>query len=63
MDLTISTGYTIPAGWIILLYPAALQLDPNTFADPLTFNPWRWKVFITIFFKAKISHFHSDFQK
>ncbi|CBI40705.3 hypothetical protein VitviT2T_026925 [Vitis vinifera] len=36
-------GYTIPAGWIILLYPAALQLDPNTFADPLTFNPWRWK--------------------
>ena len=50
MDLTISTGYTITAGWIILLYPAALQLDPNTFADPLTFNPWRWKVFITIFF-------------
>ncbi|KAJ9673336.1 hypothetical protein PVL29_023117 [Vitis rotundifolia] len=43
----------VNAGWIILLYPAALQLDPNTFTDPLTFNPWRWKVFITIFLMQK----------
>ena len=36
-------GYTIPAGWTIMVVPAALQLNPNTFVDPLTFNPWRWK--------------------
>jgi hypothetical protein len=23
---------------------SALQLNPNTFEDPLAFNPWRWKV-------------------
>ncbi|KAK9286242.1 hypothetical protein L1049_014628 [Liquidambar formosana] len=36
-------GYTIPAGWTIMVVPAALQLNPNTFEDPLAFNPWRWK--------------------
>lgn len=36
-------GYTIPAGWTIMLVNSALQVDPNTYKDPLAFNPWRWK--------------------
>ncbi|OWM68276.1 hypothetical protein CDL15_Pgr004758 [Punica granatum] len=36
-------GYTIPEGWTILVVPSALQLNPNTYEDPLSFNPWRWK--------------------
>ncbi|KAF5469096.1 hypothetical protein F2P56_013192 [Juglans regia] len=36
-------GYTIPAGWTILAVTSALQLNPETFEDPLAFNPWRWK--------------------
>ncbi|KAK9990795.1 hypothetical protein SO802_025780 [Lithocarpus litseifolius] len=37
-------GYTIPAGWTIMLVNSALQLNSNTYKDPLAFNPWRWKV-------------------
>ncbi|KHG20269.1 Cytochrome P450 [Gossypium arboreum] len=36
-------GYTIPKGWILLIIPAVHHLDPNTYEDPLAFNPWRWK--------------------
>ncbi|KAF4357665.1 hypothetical protein F8388_007201 [Cannabis sativa] len=36
-------GFTIPAGWTILLATSAQQLSPNTFQNPLEFNPWRWK--------------------
>ncbi|KAK9287119.1 hypothetical protein L1049_015530 [Liquidambar formosana] len=36
-------GYTIPAGWTIMVVSSALQLNPNIFEDPLAFNPWRWK--------------------
>ncbi|PON78488.1 Cytochrome P450, E-class, group I [Trema orientale] len=36
-------GFTIPAGWTIMLVTSALQLSPNTFHNPLEFNPWRWK--------------------
>ncbi|KAB2602570.1 cytochrome P450 87A3-like [Pyrus ussuriensis x Pyrus communis] len=36
-------GYTIPAGWTILLVTPALHLTSNTFKDHLEFNPWRWK--------------------
>ncbi|XP_030942094.1 cytochrome P450 87A3-like [Quercus lobata] len=36
-------GYTVPAGWAIMLVNSALQVNPNTFKDPLAFNPWRWK--------------------
>ncbi|XVE94422.1 hypothetical protein REPUB_Repub02eG0007100 [Reevesia pubescens] len=36
-------GYTIPKGWAIMVVPAALQLNPTAFEDPLTFNPSRWK--------------------
>ena len=38
------TGYTVPAGWAIMLVNSALQVNPNTFKDPLAFNPRRWKV-------------------
>ncbi|XP_018841336.1 cytochrome P450 87A3-like isoform X2 [Juglans regia] len=38
-------GYTIPVGWTVILANPALHLHPNTYNDPLTFNPWRWKVF------------------
>ncbi|PQQ18372.1 cytochrome P450 87A3-like [Prunus yedoensis var. nudiflora] len=36
-------GFTIPEGWTIMVVTSALQLSPNTFEDPLEFNPWRWK--------------------
>ncbi|KAK9287485.1 hypothetical protein L1049_015906 [Liquidambar formosana] len=36
-------GYTIPAGWGIMAVTSALQLNPNTFKEPLAYNPWRWK--------------------
>ncbi|KAI4307924.1 hypothetical protein L6164_031049 [Bauhinia variegata] len=36
-------GYTIPAGWIIMIVTSALHMNPETYQDPLSFNPWRWK--------------------
>ncbi|PPD79696.1 hypothetical protein GOBAR_DD23386 [Gossypium barbadense] len=36
-------GYTIPKGWVLLVMPTALHLNPNIYEDPLTFNPSRWK--------------------
>ncbi|XP_031399807.1 cytochrome P450 87A3-like isoform X1 [Punica granatum] len=36
-------GYTIPEGWTIVIAQSALQLNPETYDDPLSFNPWRWK--------------------
>ncbi|KAL4626147.1 hypothetical protein ACB092_05G075000 [Castanea dentata] len=36
-------GDTIPKGWALMVVPAALQLNPSTYEDPLTFNPWRWQ--------------------
>nr|QNS30008.1 cytochrome P450 [Nothapodytes nimmoniana] len=36
-------GYTIPAGWVIMIATAALHLNSTPFEDPLAFNPWRWK--------------------
>ncbi|KAL3502432.1 hypothetical protein ACH5RR_036881 [Cinchona calisaya] len=36
-------GYTIPAGWTILVAASAQQLNPNVFDGALEFNPWRWK--------------------
>ena len=37
-------GYTIPAGWTILVAASAQQLNPSVFDDALEFNPSRWKV-------------------
>ncbi|KAL6843456.1 hypothetical protein ACP4OV_026778 [Aristida adscensionis] len=36
-------GYTIPAGWLVMISPTAVHLNPELFQDPLTFNPWRWQ--------------------
>ncbi|KAI8541067.1 hypothetical protein RHMOL_Rhmol08G0034300 [Rhododendron molle] len=36
-------GYTIPKGWTIFAVPAAIHLNPETYKDPLSFIPWRWK--------------------
>ncbi|KAL0329739.1 UNVERIFIED_CONTAM: cytochrome [Sesamum radiatum] len=36
-------GYTIPAGWAIMVCPPAVHLDPKKYRDPLDFNPWRWE--------------------
>ena len=43
-DTFIVLGYTIPKGWALMVVPAALQLNPKTYEDPLAFNPWRWQV-------------------
>ncbi|CAN4106896.1 unnamed protein product [Withania somnifera] len=37
------SGYTIPAGWVIMIATAALHLNSHQFKNPLSFNPWRWK--------------------
>ncbi|KAJ8650177.1 hypothetical protein MRB53_003200 [Persea americana] len=36
-------GYTIPAGWAIMVCPPAVHLNPDMYEDPLAFNPWRWE--------------------
>ncbi|WVZ94647.1 LOW QUALITY PROTEIN: hypothetical protein U9M48_040514, partial [Paspalum notatum var. saurae] len=35
-------GYTIPAGWLVMISTMATHLNPTLFEDPLKFNPWRW---------------------
>ncbi|XP_057477999.1 cytochrome P450 87A3-like [Actinidia eriantha] len=36
-------GYTIPAGWAVMVCPPAVHLNPAKYKDPLHFNPWRWE--------------------
>ncbi|MBA0552879.1 hypothetical protein Golob_023653, partial [Gossypium lobatum] len=36
-------GYTIPAGWAVMVCPPAVHLNPAKYQDPLTFNPSRWE--------------------
>ncbi|KAJ6302835.1 hypothetical protein OIU77_016852 [Salix suchowensis] len=36
-------GYTVPAGWTVMLVTPVTRLNPETFKDPVTFNPWRWQ--------------------
>jgi len=38
------SGFTIPAGWIIMAVTSASHLNPDVYKDPLAFNPARWKV-------------------
>eukprot|EP00257_Ricinus_communis_P026960 XP_025014374.1 uncharacterized protein LOC8277841 [Ricinus communis] len=38
-----ANGYVIPKGWTIIVLPSAIHLNPQTYQDPLHFNPWRWK--------------------
>ncbi|KAK3138933.1 hypothetical protein QOZ80_5AG0375380 [Eleusine coracana subsp. coracana] len=35
-------GYVIPAGWMVMMSPMSIHLNPIFFQDPLKFNPWRW---------------------
>ncbi|KAL0728581.1 hypothetical protein Bca4012_024674 [Brassica carinata] len=37
------SGYTIPAGWIVMVIPSVVHLDPEIYENPFEFNPWRWK--------------------
>ncbi|MBA0689689.1 hypothetical protein Goari_007406 [Gossypium aridum] len=36
-------GYTIPAGWAVMVCPPAVHLNPAKYQNPLTFNPSRWQ--------------------
>ncbi|CAL5377951.1 unnamed protein product [Camellia sinensis] len=36
-------GYTVPAGWAIMIVTSAHQLNPEAFKNPVKFNPSRWK--------------------
>ncbi|XP_048436017.1 cytochrome P450 87A3 isoform X1 [Pyrus x bretschneideri] len=36
-------GYTIPAGWAVMVCPPAVHLNPATYENPVAFNPWRWE--------------------
>ncbi|KAF9678945.1 hypothetical protein SADUNF_Sadunf07G0089100 [Salix dunnii] len=36
-------GYTIPAGWIVMVCPPAVHMDREEYDDPFVFNPWRWQ--------------------
>ncbi|KAL6654087.1 hypothetical protein ACP70R_007552 [Stipagrostis hirtigluma subsp. patula] len=35
-------GYTIPAGWLVMISPTAVHLNAESYDEPLKFNPWRW---------------------
>nr|BAD29475.1 putative cytochrome P450 [Oryza sativa Japonica Group]BAD29524.1 putative cytochrome P450 [Oryza sativa Japonica Group] len=41
-------GYTIPAGWGVMVCPPAVHLNPEIYEDPLAFNPWRWQMQLTL---------------
>ncbi|KAH0974767.1 hypothetical protein GBA52_016666 [Prunus armeniaca] len=36
-------GYTIPAGWRVMVSNTTVHLNPEIYDDPVAFNPWRWK--------------------
>ncbi|GMH29733.1 hypothetical protein Nepgr_031576 [Nepenthes gracilis] len=36
-------GYTIPAGWGVMMSPPSVHLNPSKYENPLEFNPWRWE--------------------
>ncbi|KAJ0609506.1 putative cytochrome P450 [Helianthus annuus] len=43
MTFTFQVCYTIPSGWVVIVCPPAVHLNHENYADPLDFNPWRWK--------------------
>lgn len=45
--ISFGAGYTIPAGWALMVSPPSVHLNPNKYRDPLDFNPWRWEVSIS----------------
>lgn len=36
-------GYTIPAGWLVMVASSVVHFTPEKYEDPLAFNPWRWE--------------------
>ncbi|XP_074321804.1 cytochrome P450 87A3-like isoform X1 [Silene latifolia] len=38
-----NAGYTIPAGWGVMVCPPAVHLNPGRYENPLEFNPSRWQ--------------------
>ena len=44
IEILICVGYTIPAGWGVMVCPPAVHLNPAKYENPLHFNPWRWEV-------------------
>ncbi|CAL9030002.1 unnamed protein product [Prunus brigantina] len=36
-------GYTIPAGWGVMVSNTTVHLNPEIYDDPVAFNPWRWE--------------------
>ncbi|KAJ4727012.1 Cytochrome P450 [Melia azedarach] len=36
-------GYTIPAGWVIMIALPVVHFDPDKYENPFEFNPWRWQ--------------------
>ncbi|XVE73917.1 hypothetical protein DITRI_Ditri11bG0157200 [Diplodiscus trichospermus] len=36
-------GYTVPAGWRVMVVPAAVHLNTDKYENPFQFNPWRWE--------------------
>ena len=55
----VGTGYTIPAGWGIMVCPPAVHLNPDIYEDPLAFNPWRWQVGLLRYSQQCIFHVSS----
>ncbi|KAJ4757247.1 cytochrome P450 family protein [Rhynchospora pubera] len=35
-------GYVIPKGWTVFVSTVETNKDPDTYPEPLKFNPWRW---------------------
>jgi cytochrome P450 len=43
-------GYTIPAGWVVIVVPPAIHLNSDVYTNPFTFNPWRWEVILHLIY-------------
>jgi cytochrome P450 len=41
-DIHTDDGYTIPAGWTIMMSPPAVHFNSEKYPDPYAFNPSRW---------------------
>lgn len=44
-----NAGYTIPAGWVIMIALPVVHFDPDKYENPFEFNPWRWQVIFNSF--------------
>lgn len=41
----LGTGYTIPAGWMVVVASSVIHYDHTIYENPFEFNPWRWEVY------------------